>query len=68
MPIYEYNCMDCNEFFSILQWSSNQNTECPKCGSKNIKKKLSSFSCSCSIDSSSGSSRGSSNSGFSRGG
>lgn len=50
MPIYEYACAKCNEVFSVFQ-SINVNekdTKCPKCGSNNVKKKLSSFSC-CSI-------------------
>ncbi|MFA5822224.1 MAG: zinc ribbon domain-containing protein [Thermodesulfovibrionales bacterium] len=66
MPIYEYSCKDCNEYFSLLQWgSSNREAVCPQCGSENVKKQLSNFSCSCSIDS--GSSYGGPSSGFSGG-
>jgi len=68
MPIYEYMCESCNENFSLLQWISSpeEDTACPKCGSKNIKKMISPFSCSCSTDSES--SGGGSYSGLSGGG
>lgn len=50
MPIYEYICNNCKGEFVLLQkvGASEKDTECPKCGSKDIKKKLSSFSCSVS--------------------
>jgi putative FmdB family regulatory protein len=67
MPIYEYACKKCSENFAILQWTSEEEAEtaCPRCGSKDIKKIISSFSCS-SADT--GSSSGGSFSGFSGGG
>ena len=67
MPIYEYACKKCSENFAILQWTSEEEAEtaCPRCGSKDIKKIISSFSCS-SDDT--GSSSGGSFSGFSGGG
>ncbi|MCX7794364.1 MAG: zinc ribbon domain-containing protein [Thermodesulfovibrionales bacterium] len=48
MPIYEYLCNRCKAEFMMLQkmGTSERDTECPKCGSKDVKKKLSSFSCS----------------------
>ncbi len=48
MPIYEYLCLKCSNKFSMLQSlvPPAQNTECPKCASKDVKKLLSSFSCS----------------------
>ncbi|MBE0426853.1 MAG: zinc ribbon domain-containing protein [Nitrospirae bacterium] len=68
MPIYEYICTNCNEIFSLLLWSSapKRDITCPKCGSKDVQKKLSSFSCSCSVNP--GNSSGGSSSGFGGGG
>lgn len=45
MPIYEYYCKDCNRIFNFLVKSlSNQKfPDCPKCGAKELKKKLSKF-------------------------
>jgi putative FmdB family regulatory protein len=65
MPIFEYTCNACDEMFALLQWTTEEKeTLCPKCGSKDVKKVLSSFSCS----SDSGSSSGGSHSGFGGGG
>ncbi len=46
MPIYEYSCKKCKIIFSLLQriGSSEKDTTCPKCGSKEVKKKFSLFS------------------------
>jgi len=46
MPIFEYQCKDCNHKFDILHKSINniEKVECPKCKSQNTKKLLSSFS------------------------
>lgn len=51
MPIYEYACKKCNEIFAVFQsiTAGEQDTKCPKCGSADVKKKMSSFSC-CSFD------------------
>jgi putative FmdB family regulatory protein len=48
MPIYEYRCLNCNERFSLLKslYPADNITECPKCASKDVKKIISSFSCS----------------------
>jgi len=48
MPIYEYVCGKCKENFALLQKmdSSEKDTTCPKCGSKDVRKKFSLFSCS----------------------
>lgn len=53
MPIYEYKCRKCNEAFSVLQkiGATEKDTDCLKCGSKDVKKLLSSFSCSASAES-----------------
>ena len=47
MPIYEYICLKCNEKFTLLQsmYPADNNTECPKCFSREVKKVISSFSC-----------------------
>ncbi len=47
MPIYEYICLKCNARFSLLQslYPSDNNTECPKCSSREVKKAVSSFTC-----------------------
>lgn len=46
MPIYEYTCKKCNNIFSALQSirSSEKDTVCPVCGSKEVRKMLSTFS------------------------
>lgn len=42
MPIYEYECRDCREAFERLMPISAQTPpECPKCGGRNVKKKIS---------------------------
>lgn len=47
MPIYEYICNSCKKSFSLLQkvGSSEKDTVCPECGSRDVRKKISSFSC-----------------------
>ncbi len=42
MPIYEYHCNGCNEEFEVLVFG-NKEVNCPKCASKDVKKKLSAF-------------------------
>lgn len=48
MPIYEYICKKCGEGFVLLQriGATEKDTVCPSCGSQEVKKKLSAFSCS----------------------
>jgi len=44
MPIYEYDCRACSEVFSVLKLGSSEvDTSCPKCRSKDTQKKVSSF-------------------------
>ncbi len=52
MPIYEYTCKACKEEFATLQGINTkiEDTRCPKCGSQDVQKKLSTFSC-CSLGS-----------------
>jgi putative FmdB family regulatory protein len=47
MPIYEYACRKCGEVFSVYQSVSSceSDTKCPKCGSDDVRKRMSSFSC-----------------------
>ncbi|NWF75554.1 MAG: zinc ribbon domain-containing protein [Nitrospirae bacterium] len=56
MPIYEYICNKCNKNFTLFHWISSTEDEilCPGCGSRDISKKISKFSCSISATSSSG--------------
>ena len=43
MPIYEFKCLDCEDFFELLVMGSNENTEmkCPKCKSENFERVIS---------------------------
>ena len=68
MPIYEYTCNKCSEIFAYLQLNTKATEEvlCPKCGSKDLKKLPSAFSCA--VTGSSDFSSGGSSSGFSGGG
>ncbi len=45
MPIYEYVCLKCNNKFALLQslYPAQNDSECPKCSSKEVKKIISSF-------------------------
>lgn len=44
MPIYEFICKKCDEKFETLVRSTDTSSvECPQCGSKELKKLLSSF-------------------------
>lgn len=42
MPIYEYQCNTCSENFEKLVFG-NMEIICPKCMSKEVKKKMSAF-------------------------
>ena len=45
MPIYEYRCLKCRHEFGQLIRSSDEEKSlvCPKCGKKDLEKKLSVF-------------------------
>lgn len=60
MPIFEYVCIKCGNVFSVLTFSASEGKDksCPSCGSRDVVKKLSSFSCSSSPGSSGGFSTG----------
>jgi len=42
MPIREYQCLECQNNFEKLNPSGE--VECPKCGSKKVRRKFSTFS------------------------
>lgn len=50
MPIYEYSCKGCQSSFSLLQkvGADENDVKCTVCGSNNVKKLFSTFSCSSS--------------------
>jgi len=43
MPIYEFKCSKCEEFFELLVMGSNDEEElkCPKCGSQSFERVIS---------------------------
>jgi len=45
MPIYEYRCRECGHVFSRLQrvGASSEGVTCPKCGSTEVERLLSTF-------------------------
>jgi putative FmdB family regulatory protein len=46
MPIYEYTCSKCTKKFELLRrFSDTAAVTCPKCGSTEVERKISSFSC-----------------------
>jgi len=50
MPIYEFECKDCENLFEELIFTAQQSSEtvvCPSCGSKNSKKLISAPSSGC---------------------
>lgn len=45
MPIYEYQCLDCDERFEILQRMGEgaADLKCPRCGKSRVSKQFSTF-------------------------
>ncbi len=43
MPIYEFKCMECEEFFEVIVMGSTDDRMkgCPKCGSKEFERVVS---------------------------
>lgn len=48
MPIFEYQCGKCGAEFEQLVPKADAKVHCGKCGSDNVKKKLSTFAASVS--------------------
>ncbi|MFH1134739.1 MAG: zinc ribbon domain-containing protein [Pseudomonadota bacterium] len=46
MPIYEFRCLNCNDFFELLFVSSDDSKEmkCPTCGAEELEKVMSASS------------------------
>ena len=46
MPIYEFKCMKCNEFFELLVMNKDEEVAlcCPKCSSEEFERVISSTS------------------------
>jgi len=46
MPVYEYQCARCGERFSLLQPMSapREGNACPRCGARQTRRLISSFS------------------------
>ena len=59
MPIYEYGCPGCGAFFEayVKAWGE-EGVPCPRCGSSQVEKKLSTFAMKSSSPSSGGGSCG----------
>jgi len=41
MPIYEYKCTNCDGEFEKLVFSSDEQVQCPRCGSTDVRKLMS---------------------------
>lgn len=43
MPIYEFKCLECNEYFEILVTRADEDVEtaCPKCQAENFERVMS---------------------------
>jgi putative FmdB family regulatory protein len=60
MPIYNFSCQKCGKSFDLLVGVTKEETEikCPHCGSREVKKNLSTFGIGENKDASSGDSSG----------
>lgn len=67
MPLYEYTCEACGHRFEILQrmGAGSQGVQCPRCGSQEVKRLVSTFASSISGSAPGGSSASSCSTGFS---
>ena len=46
MPIYEYECLDCNSVNEVLTRRGARAPACPRCGSRKVRKAFSVFAMS----------------------
>ena len=53
MPIYEFVCNECKRTFEkfVMSHGDIREVRCPKCGSNEVQKVLSTFSCGCGTNS-----------------
>jgi putative FmdB family regulatory protein len=56
MPIYEYQCTQCEHCFEMIHGVSDKDLKitCPRCGAANPRRMMSAFSCAGSQDRESG--------------
>ncbi|MDX9715684.1 MAG: zinc ribbon domain-containing protein [Dissulfurispiraceae bacterium] len=45
MPIYEFSCDKCSAEFSTIVQAADDKVVCPRCGSDEVSKLISPFSC-----------------------
>lgn len=43
MPLYEYDCAKCGRTVELLVRRADERAACPRCGSRALKRRLSSF-------------------------
>ncbi|UCB46049.1 MAG: zinc ribbon domain-containing protein [Spirochaetota bacterium] len=43
MPVFEYQCNECENLFEILVRTKDQGISCPRCNSAHVLKKFSTF-------------------------
>jgi putative FmdB family regulatory protein len=43
VPIYEFDCQDCQTGFEELVFNRDQTVRCPACGSANLQRRMSTF-------------------------
>ncbi len=44
MPLFDFKCSDCeNDFEALTSTARIDEVECPKCGSKHVSRKISTF-------------------------
>ncbi len=65
MPLYEYRCEKCRKKFEVLIFNISEKVKCKYCGSKSIKKLLSTFGISGGVKDKSSNSPSTSSSGCS---
>ncbi len=46
MPIFEYQCQECETQFEAIVWRDSEKIECPDCGAHEVAKLISAFAVS----------------------